>query len=182
MKKFLTIFSVFVLLIFNGISQCNAADSSTAIVSASLKGDSEKVQKLLDAGVDINSTAKIKYVTYSVLTAACANGNYQLVKYLIEKGANVRYGDPLSWAAEHPDIVKLLLDSGADVNARSIGGTTPAMNAVLHIESLRMILEAGANPNLEDRYGHTALWYAQVNNLSQAAQLIRQYGGIVTNP
>jgi ankyrin repeat protein len=55
------------------------------------------------------------------------------------------------WAAseEHPDVVKVLVEAGANVNARSKTGFTPLLFAVRQgdIESARLLLAGGADVN-----------------------------------
>ena len=61
--------------------------------------------------------------------------------------------------------VHALIASGADVNARcNAQGMTPLMQAALHNDSVacRLLLNAGADPNLRDVNGMTALNYALI--------------------
>ena len=51
----------------------------------------------------------------------------------------------------------LLARAGANINARDSEQQTPLMYALPHPELMESLLEAGANPNLQDRYQHTAL-------------------------
>jgi ankyrin repeat protein len=52
-----------------------------------------------------------------------------------------------------------LLDAGADINARSVWGSTALMYAVKteRPEVVQLLLSRGANVNLKDKYGGTAL-------------------------
>lgn len=70
--------------------------------------------------------------------------------------------------------VHALIASGADVNARcNDRGMTPLMQAALHNDSVacRLLLNAGANPNLRDINGMTALNYALIGKDLPTAQL-----------
>lgn len=173
-----------VLFLFSGSTTCQAANDTNTLANAIKKGDLAKVQLLVEGGADVNATKSYALVSdVSMLAIACNKGQYEVAKYLIESGADVNNGTPVYWAAlsNHPEIVKLLIEKGANVN-KSCGSLYPLMGAIKNTESVRILLEAGANPNLEDCFGHTALWFANVNGKTEAAQLIRQYGGIVTNP
>ena len=62
---------------------------------------------------------------HQVMEAATRNGHKQVVKLLLDKGANVnaqggRYGNALLAASisGHEQVVKLLLDNDADVNTQ----------------------------------------------------------------
>src|SRR6185295_9897242 len=85
---------------------------------AARKGDTAAVKALLDKGVNVN--AKTRYGA-TALSYACDRANVELVKLLVERGADVNakdtfYGEvPLGWALGkgNVEIVKLLLDKGA---------------------------------------------------------------------
>ena len=70
--------------------------------------------------------------------------------------------------------VHALIASGADVNARcNAQGMTPLMQAALHNDSVacRLLLNAGADPNLRDVNGMTALNYALIGKDLPTKQL-----------
>jgi ankyrin repeat protein len=98
------------------------------------------------------------------LSWAIYNGNVDMAKLLIEKGANVnaRSSSPLSHAATkgNVDMVKLLIESGANVNAKDKDGFTPLDNAVgkgNNIDIVKLLVEKGANVNAKDGGGFTPL-------------------------
>jgi hypothetical protein len=95
-----------------------------ALWEAARKGDASGVKQLLDAGVDVN--AKFRYGA-TALSYACDRGHLEVVRVLLERGADPNVKDtfygatPLSWASspaqtrkpEHATIVGLLLKAGA---------------------------------------------------------------------
>jgi uncharacterized protein len=59
--------------------------------------------------------------------------------------------------------VRILLEGGADVNARDEIGQTPLMRAVysVNLEMVNLLLEAGADPNAQTEFESTALSIAK---------------------
>ena len=114
-----------------------------------------KVRLLLDAGADVNAASQIGRTP--LIVAASANGSAEAVRLLLAKGAKVNVADdvgitPIAAAAivDDGDVVKLLLDNGADVNLQATTGqaATPLMGAATNgnLEIARTLLDRGANP------------------------------------
>lgn len=113
--------------------------------------DLKMVKTLVEGGADINKVNAFG----SVLSGATTYGNYEMVSYLISKGANVNtkenLGDtPLMKAAlmGKLDMVKLLVDKGADVNAmNTLTEWTPLTNAALQgqFATINYLIEKGAS-------------------------------------
>ena len=64
----------------------------------------------------------------------------------------------------HLEAVKLLLENGADVNAKEEGEDLTALHLASyegHLEIVKLLLENGANVNAQDKNGKTALYYAR---------------------
>ncbi|MBT4099213.1 MAG: ankyrin repeat domain-containing protein [Gemmatimonadetes bacterium] len=128
-------------------------------------GDIAKVQSFLDQGVDINARAPCSGA--APLDSAIFGGHMDLVRYLIERGADITgegYSDntPLMAAANqnNPEAVELLLTEGADPNlASSVTGETALHASTAHayadgmINCVRLLLAAGANPNVQAKSG-----------------------------
>ena len=102
---------------------------------------------------------------FSLLMIASKEGHYNIVEYLVKKGANINYkgGNEaentsliLSIRYKHKNIYKFLIENGADVNlARNVlvgGGyyrdITPLEYAIdfQEEEAVRLLLEKGASP------------------------------------
>ncbi len=74
--------------------------------------------------------------------------------------------------------IKRLIEAGEDVNAITIDGDTVLSFACLNSpEVLWLLLEAGADPNIEGREGMSVLMHtAQYNENIDACQLLIEYG------
>ena len=79
-------------------------------------------------------------------------------------------GDPeevfaFTFAAErgHTETVRILLDRGAKVNAKTSSGKQTALMKAAengHTRIVKMLLDKGADPKVVDRYGYTAITFA----------------------
>ena len=151
-------------------------EDTTQLIEAIKKGDLEQVKKLVSSGVDVNDDEVL-----SPLGLAAARGHLEIVKFLLDSGAEVdktfKRGElvvtALALAAQHSrteiatEIVKLLIERGADVNYNVIfvpdpksiwrnRGTFPYESvltmALQHrneqAELVKALLDAGANPNV----------------------------------
>ena len=118
-----------------------------------------------------------------------------MVALLIKQGAEVKakvpkrnIGEPGSSAlhlAKTAAIASLLLERGADREARNSSGETPLISAArrLNTEVCGYLLDKGANPNAKDDHGTAALSTVMEkhnavrnrNNVQQIAQLLLSY-------
>jgi ankyrin repeat protein len=85
-------------------------------------------------------------------------------------------GRPGPGPDNHEQIVKLLLDRGADPNARTLNGATPLMMAASQHRHrfMTMLMDAGADVKATDRCGRTAEDYAVLYPRHQRANLAPQ--------
>ena len=101
------------------------------------------------------------------LQSAAYHGNLRIVQELIKYNADINAKDPKGETAIYdtsrghtldcPNIVRLLLEHGADVNVRQYIGLTPLHRASMDgaLEVARVLLEHGANVQAEDNSGRT---------------------------
>lgn len=89
-----------------------------------------------------------------------------MVKALLDAGATVNQEGwaPLHYAAfaGHLEGLKLLLEAGADVNAKAAEGSTPLIMAARdgHTDVIALLLKYKADPNVVNESGMTALRWA----------------------
>ncbi len=114
----------------------------------------------------------------SPLMLAALKGQLELVAKMIKKGADVNKTGwtPLHYAASfgHVDVIKLLLENSAYIDAESPNGSTPLMMASMYgnPQSVKLLLEEGADPLLKNQVGLTALQFAQRGNRLDSAELL----------
>jgi hypothetical protein len=122
MKDSRTLISAFfVLLASMALTGC----ATTPLYDAAYEGNIKKVEVLLNNGIDVNVKGGGGLLNDSnALDAASHMGHTDIVKLLLDRGANVNaaHGNmgwtPLSSAAwrGHTDVIKLLIERGADIN------------------------------------------------------------------
>jgi ankyrin repeat protein len=106
--------------------------------------------------------------------AAIRSGEVAQLTALVQKPSDVNVKErrgsatPLMHAAAFGslDAVRLLLDKGADVNAKSASGATALMWAATDLAKVRLLVERGADVNAASNLGHTALELAAMSDSS----------------
>jgi uncharacterized protein len=144
-----------------------------------LREPSMKVADVLLASGQLKVEARNK-ADESALMMAALKGHTEFARRLIERGAHVNKPGwtPLHYAATggHLAIMEMLLRQKALLDAQSPNGTTPLMMAAMYgtPEAVKLLLEAGADLQLRNQLGMTALDFAVQANRKDSAGLIQQ--------
>ena len=118
-------------------------------------GDLARVRALLDAGASTNSPGDAPLMA---AMEAPAGSQVELVSLLLNRGAGIYTPNDEGKLPIHvatPAVLPLLLQAGADVNARDRLGRTPLFYA-RSPEHAQQLLQAGADINARDDRGDTA--------------------------
>lgn len=118
---------------------------------------------------------------------AYPDGSLEKVKAIISSGemtvnsptiSDLRRPLGTAITATKPEIVKYLLENGADVNFAGEQGVTPLMNAVGHmpIDIIKMMLEKGAKLDVANNDKMTPLHYAAYRGNIEAMELFLEKG------
>jgi len=140
----------------------------TPLMTAVDNGNGDVVRLLIERGADVNASEAKGGQT--ALMWAAANRLPALVTLLLDHHADPRARSkrgftPLLFAAQQGDVEsgRLLLQAGADVNDRSAIDRKTALVVAAASGSrdfCALLLDKGANPDLADDGGFTALHYA----------------------
>jgi len=169
----------------------------TPLVFSARQGDIASAKIMLEHGADVNQTTE---GGWTPLLTAVQNRYYQLATFLLEHGADPKIQNKGGWSPlyiatdnrnieggdyptrkpdlDHLEIIKLLIEHGADVNARMHSstetrtvfthqwlyedGATPFLRAAQSSDLvlMRLLLEHGADPTLITDDGTTPLMVA----------------------
>ena len=169
-----------------------AQGGMTPLLFAARQGHIEAATALLDAGADINEPSKGDKT--SPVLMAIINGHFDLAKVLIDRGADIKkasdngvtplyaalnvqwapkalYPQPRAYTQQklsYLDLMKILIDKGADVNAR-----------------LKMkVWYSGYNFDLSgvDEIGATPFWRAAYAADIEAMKLLKAHGADASVP
>ncbi|MEH7335522.1 ankyrin repeat domain-containing protein [Neobacillus drentensis] len=168
----------------------NSQDSMgrTAVMIAAYANDIETAKALIEKGADVNIQDHMKNNPFLY---AGAEGYIGILKLTIEAGANPkllnRYGGTaLIPASEHGyvDVVKELLEkTEIDVNHINNLGWTALMEAIVlndggkkQQETIKLLLDHGADLNIPDSEGVTPLQHARERNFAEIEKILLQAG------
>ena len=149
-------------------------NGTTPVLLAVYARHPEIAESLLASGIEPN------------IFEAAATGRVERVQDLIKKNPElVKAYSPDGWSALHLsfgnlEIVKLLLDSGADINAVSKNGfsATPLQGAAAFkaMELARLLIARGANVNCRGEEGVSPLHEAAGSGQIELAKLLLDHG------
>jgi ankyrin repeat protein len=158
----------------------------TALLAATQANRVAVARALIGAGADVNAKDNIQD---SPFLYAGAEGRIEILKMTLPtadlKSTNRYGGTALIPAAHHghPEAVRILLGTAIDKDHVNNLGWTALLEAVIlgnggpvHTEILRLLVEAGANPNIADREGVTPLAHAKRHGYAAMVRILEARG------
>jgi ankyrin repeat protein len=169
------------------IDQANAS-GQTPLLLAVQNNHLAVATRLIDAGANINAQAANQDTPWLL---AGALGRTGMLRHMLPKRPDFRVrnrfgGNALIPACEraHVDTVAFLVTTPIDVNHVNNLGWTCLLEIVIlgdggprHVEVTKLVLAAGANPNIADRDRVSPLQHARRRGQREVAVLIEAAGG-----
>ncbi len=149
----------------------------SGIMIAAWEGNVPLMELFAARGADVN---KVNNLGETALMHAAWKGHMGAVRWLLAHGARVGR-DGMQWSAlhyavfaGHGEIADLLLERGADINARSPNGSSVLMMAVYEgrEDMARRLVARGADPRIRNENGDGALEWAMKFNHTHIARLV----------
>ncbi len=133
-----------------------AANADTPWLLAGARGRTEMLEAMLPAGPDLSIRNRFGG---NALIPACERGHVETIRLLLSKTKiDVNHVNNLGWTC----LLEIVI----------LGDGGPR-----HQEATRLVLAAGADPNLADGKGVTPLAHARANGQQSVARMIEQAGG-----
>uniref|UniRef100_A0A8C7QX56 Ankyrin repeat and KH domain containing 1 n=1 Tax=Oncorhynchus mykiss TaxID=8022 RepID=A0A8C7QX56_ONCMY len=155
----------------------------TPLMEGASAGHVEVARVLLEYGAGINTHSN--EFKESALTLACYKGHLDMVRFLLEAGADQEHKtDEMHTALMeacmdgHVEVARLLLDSGAQVNMPADSFESPLTLAACggHVDLAALLIERGANLEEVNDEGYTPLMEAAREGHEEMVALLLAQG------
>lgn len=153
------LFKLFILFTIFNLSYLYCEDRlNYQLYEACKSGDIKKVRELIRKGVNVNEKSDV--IEDTALLIASRKGYFDIVKLLIENGADVNLNTPIRDAIMngHYDIVKLLMENKAEYSNN--------LFKIIYIDSYlnRFVTESLTSLEIASRYEHRDIAKLLINN------------------
>ena len=179
------------VLIDAAASEKDQSDKNLALLNAANKGNLQSVRMLIDYGANPNADFSKEYITEgndfmsvtfqggaSVIVAAAHSGNPDTIREILRYKPDINYrglggktvlialAEDFGEKGELAECIRLLVQAGADVNARDNHGNT-ALHETYNSEIEEELLKLGADINARNQDGETPI-FTTVDNSAMA--------------
>jgi uncharacterized protein len=160
------------------------------LLAAAYENDVATARRLVEDGADVNAKDESQQSAYLIATSEMGD-DPRLLDLTLDAGADIEAkdgynGTGLIRAAErgYSTIVARLLETEIDVDHVNRLGWTALLEAVIlgeggraHVRTVRLLVEAGADANIPDENGTTALAHARRRGFAAIERILLAAGG-----
>ena len=138
------------------------------------EGNIAEIKDYLKVAVDLKTDYKLESMLYYAIDN-CQNNYFKTIELIIDNGADINghhsklLETPLHKLCArinpHIDVITMILDRGAQVNATNISGKTPIFYCSFNysVELLNLLVKHGGDINIRDKYKNTLLHDDYIN-------------------
>jgi ankyrin repeat protein len=138
------------------------------------EGNIDEIRDYLKVDKDLNSDFKLEKMLYYAIDN-CQNDYFNIIEFLINRGADINsHHSKLLETPLHRlcarikpriDVIAMILEKGAEVNAINIAGKTPLFHCSFNysVELLNLLVKYGADINIKNKYSNTILHDDYIN-------------------
>ena len=172
--------NVVLALLQRGFDPNSPSPQGQPALMLAMQKSSNKVAEVLIGWKTTNLSIQNPQRETPLMLAAITN-QLDWTKKLIDKGADVNQPGwtPLHYAATkgNIEIMRLLIENHAYLDAASPNGTTPLMMAARYGTPMatKLLLEEGADPRIKNQLGLTASVFARQANKPESVQYIEAF-------
>ena len=159
------------------------------LLAAAYANDVSAARRLVADGADVNAKDDSEQSAYLIATSEIGD-DPRLLELTLDAGADVDAKDSFNGtglirAAErgHVRIVRRLLTTEIDLDHVNRLGWTALLEAIVlgeggraHTDTVRLLVDAGADVNLPDREGTTPLAHARRRDMTAIERILRRAG------
>lgn len=152
MKLFENIFGPEAKDVYKSIAEGNVDEISSYLKSTKNIDIDFEPESILHYAIDNCKNNFDETISFIIIN--CDNINSHQSKY-----SNTPLHKLCAWTEPHMSLIQLLLENGADVNAKDISDKTPLFNIIFSFstELLDLLVKYGADVNMRDKYGNSIL-------------------------
>tara|TARA_R100000935_G_scaffold3803_1_gene9469 strand:- start:520 stop:1257 length:738 start_codon:yes stop_codon:yes gene_type:complete len=181
----------FITNLFNNNPSSKQSDLDKSLINALILDKKDKAIEALEKGANPNSFSD-QYLP--AIYIAANRDQYELVKLLIDKGANINtkgsskkmnikdgFALLTSSVRGNLDITKLLVENKAKIDQTESSGLTPLMSASFKGKDIivKYLIGNGALIDQKDNFGYTALMFAANAGKVKCVEILMKNGAKV---
>ena len=184
-----------IIILSLGFIACSQNFYNKRLMKAIVNDDIKQVSSILKKQkADINHISEeFSYSHYSHTPLTLASiGGYEIVKLLIEHGADINAKNNNGWTAlmwalvsnnaEYLEIIKLLVENGANINTKNNNGDTALIIASRYtwrLKAVKYLVGNGADINAKNNNNETSLMHASYNGHLELVKYLVENGAYI---